>query len=69
MCVNRFRKSAWPNASFVECPNDETYQRALKAGALVTEEPADVPHGDRRATVHDPWGNIWQIATHRCAFT
>ena len=43
---------------------DETYQRALEAGALAIEEPADMPYGDRRATVQDPWGNIWQIATH-----
>ena len=27
--------------------------------------PADMPYGDRRATVRDPWGNVWQIATHR----
>jgi PhnB protein len=42
---------------------DETYRRAIEAGALTIEEPADMPYGDRRATVQDPWGNIWQIAT------
>jgi hypothetical protein len=25
--------------------------------------------GDRRAMVRDPWGNTWQIATHRGRFT
>ncbi len=43
---------------------DETYQRALKAGAESLEEPTDTPYGDRRCMVKDPGGNIWQIATH-----
>jgi len=43
---------------------DKTYRRALEAGALAIEKPVDMPYGDRRATVQDPWGNIWQIATH-----
>ena len=44
---------------------DATYKRAMAAGAQTIEEPADMPYGDRRATVRDPWGNIWQIATYR----
>jgi PhnB protein len=44
---------------------DATYQCALEAGAISLEEPRDLPWGDRRATVRDPFGNIWQIATHR----
>jgi PhnB protein len=44
---------------------DATYQRALEAGAMSLEEPADMPYGDRRAMVEDPCGNIWQIATHK----
>jgi PhnB protein len=31
----------------------------------VIEEPRDMLYGDRRATVRDPLGNIWQIATHK----
>ncbi len=46
---------------------DETYQRALDAGAQAVERPADQPYGDRRATVRDSWGNMWQIATHQAA--
>ena len=42
---------------------DEAWRRAIRAGALTIEEPADMPWGDRRATVQDPWGNSWQIAT------
>jgi PhnB protein len=43
---------------------DATYQRALEAGAVRLEEPADMPYGDRRGMVRDPCGNDWQIATH-----
>jgi PhnB protein len=42
---------------------DETYGRAIRAGAKSLEKPGDVPYGDRRAMVKDQWGNIWQIAT------
>jgi uncharacterized glyoxalase superfamily protein PhnB len=44
---------------------DETYRRAIAAGAESIEPPTDMPYGDRRATVRDTWANIWQIATYR----
>lgn len=44
---------------------DGTYRRALEAGAVTIEAPADMPYGDRRAMVKDRWGNTWQIATYR----
>jgi PhnB protein len=44
---------------------DRTYERAVEAGAATLEEPTDTPYGDRRATVRDRWGNVWQIATHQ----
>jgi len=44
---------------------DSTYSRAIAANAVSIEEPADMPYGDRRATVKDQWGNTWQIATHK----
>jgi PhnB protein len=44
---------------------DETYGRALAAGTTSLEEPFDTPYGDRRAMVHDRWGNTRQIATPR----
>lgn len=44
---------------------DAAYRRALEAGASVIEEPSDMFYGDRRATIKDPFGNIWQIATHK----
>jgi PhnB protein len=44
---------------------DETYRRAMAAGAQSIERPADMSYGDRRATVQDAWANVWQIATYR----
>jgi uncharacterized glyoxalase superfamily protein PhnB len=44
---------------------DTTYKRALKAGAKSLEAPIDMPYGDRRAMIKDPFGNDWQIATHK----
>lgn len=43
---------------------DDTYQRAVLAGATTLELPSDQPYGDRRAMVKDPWGTLWQIASH-----
>lgn len=43
---------------------DQTYRRALQAGASSLEDPMDTPYGDRRGMVKDKWGNTWQIATH-----
>ena len=41
---------------------DSTYRRALAAGAVPLEDPSDMPYGDRRAMVRDPFGNVWQVA-------
>ncbi|MGH9014396.1 MAG: VOC family protein [Acidimicrobiia bacterium] len=41
---------------------DQTYERALNAGAVSIEAPLDTPYGDRRAMVRDPFGNVFQIA-------
>jgi|SRR5262245_8219413 len=43
---------------------DGVFRLAIERGATSLEEPRDVPYGDRRAMVRDPWGNTWQIATH-----
>ena len=43
---------------------DETYARALQAGARSLEAPSLMPYGDRRGMVEDQWGNTWQIATY-----
>jgi uncharacterized glyoxalase superfamily protein PhnB len=44
---------------------DAAYRRALEAGAQSLEAPQDMFYGDRRAMVKDPFGNTWQIATHK----
>ena len=44
---------------------DETYSRAVEAGAETLELPSDLSYGDRRAMVKDAWGNLWQIASHK----
>ena len=41
---------------------DETYRRALDAGAVSLYEPVDQSYGDREAAVEDPAGNYWFIA-------
>lgn len=43
---------------------DALYDRALRAGAISIQPPADQPYGDRSAGVTDPFGNRWFIATH-----
>lgn len=43
---------------------DETFNRAILAGATVVEVPLDTPYGDRRAVVTGMWGNMWQIAQY-----
>jgi PhnB protein len=43
---------------------DGAYRRALEHLATIIEELQAMFYGDRRATVRDPFGNLWQIATH-----
>ncbi|HEV2119083.1 MAG TPA: VOC family protein [Candidatus Bathyarchaeia archaeon] len=43
---------------------DVAYKRALDAGAISVREPKNQFYGDRSASVKDPTGNTWGIATH-----
>ena len=43
---------------------DRAFEVALSLGAKALERPDEMPYGDRRAMIEDPWGNRWQIATH-----
>ena len=43
---------------------DAIYQRALQAGATSLGAPQDHEYGERGASVKDPFGNFWYIATH-----
>ena len=44
---------------------DAIYRQALAAGATSVTPPVDMFWGDRFATVRDPFGHVWSIATHR----
>jgi PhnB protein len=44
---------------------DAVYLRALQAGAASVMEPSDQSWGDRLATVEDPSGIRWHIATQK----
>jgi PhnB protein len=44
---------------------DAVYKKALAAGATSIDEPRDQEYGERSASVKDPAGNIWYIATHK----
>jgi uncharacterized glyoxalase superfamily protein PhnB len=44
---------------------DDTWQRAIDAGARSVEAPLDTPYGDRRGMIKDRWGNTWQIAMRK----
>jgi PhnB protein len=46
-------------------PNtDEVYANALRHGATTLRGLEDAPYGDRTASVQDPFGNLWSLATH-----
>jgi PhnB protein len=44
---------------------DAVYEKALAAGATLIDEPRDQAYGERSASVKDPAGNYWYIATHK----
>lgn len=44
---------------------DAQYQQAIEAGALSVSEPKDQFYGDRSASVKDPFGHLWFLATRK----
>ncbi|MDE2905409.1 MAG: VOC family protein [Acidobacteriota bacterium] len=55
-----------PGMLYLYVPNtDATYEQALAAGATSLQEPTDMFYGDRNASVKDPAGNLWTIATRQ----
>jgi uncharacterized glyoxalase superfamily protein PhnB len=44
---------------------DAVYAQAVRSGATGVTPPNDAPYGDRAATVKDPFGNTWFLATYR----
>ncbi|HKN76725.1 MAG TPA: VOC family protein [Candidatus Acidoferrum sp.] len=43
---------------------DAVYAQAVRAEATGVTPPANAPYGDRAATVRDPFGNTWFLATY-----
>ena len=43
---------------------DEIVARAIDAGATVQRPLQDQFYGDRSATLQDPYGHVWTVATH-----
>jgi PhnB protein len=44
---------------------DALFQQAVAAGATVQRPLQDQFYGDRTATLADPFGHVWTIATHK----
>jgi PhnB protein len=58
--------NSMPAAFHVYVPDcDAVYASALRSGAASIDEPVDQPYGERSASVKDPAGNYWYIATHK----
>ena len=57
----------WPAVDahvHIYVPNvDETYQKALAAGAMSVQEPVKKEDADKRGAVQDAGGTTWWIAT------
>jgi PhnB protein len=55
---------AVPSHVHVYVPDvDDTYRKALNAGAVSVQKPLEKGDGDRRAAVKDAGGTTWWIAT------
>ena len=48
---------------------DKTYTAAINAGAKQGQPLSDMFWGDRWGTLTDPFGHVWQIATHKFDLT
>jgi uncharacterized glyoxalase superfamily protein PhnB len=63
MVSSSTERDCFPAFLYVYVPDaDTTYRRSMDAGATSIESPRNLPYGDRRAMVKDPFGNVWQIA-------
>jgi PhnB protein len=62
----KFPGTLQPNALHVYVEDaDAVCKKAVAAGATLIDEPRDQEYGERSATVRDPAGNFWYIATHK----
>lgn len=66
MLSDAIRDAPQPASLYLYVPDvDKTFAKAVKAGATVVVPLSDMFWGDRFASLKDPEGNSWAIATHR----
>jgi len=66
MVTDAAREAPMPASIYLYVTDtDGAYDQALRAGATSMAKPADMFWGDRFARVRDPFGNVWNIATHQ----
>lgn len=57
-----------PTALHLYVPDvDSAYARAIQHGSTSLHEPMEMEYGERGASVSDPFGNHWYLATHHGA--
>jgi PhnB protein len=55
-----------PVRIFLYVPNADTFVgRAVAVGAKLRQQVDEKLYGDRSGSLEDPFGHIWQVATHR----
>ena len=65
--IDEARDEVQPTQSYLHVyvpDTDAIYAQALAAGATAVTPPTTAPYGDRAATIKDPFGNTWFLATH-----
>lgn len=62
--ANEFSKPTQANTFTYVDDVDAAFGRATEAGATVLAPVADMFWGDRWCMLADPYGNVWQLATH-----
>lgn len=56
----------WKGTNYVYVVDvDDTYARAIKAGATSLAEPVDKPYQERQCAFVDAAGNTWWVATYK----
>jgi PhnB protein len=48
---------------------DETFRKAIETGAKQLRAVQDQFYGDRSGTLRDPFGHVWNLATHKVDLT
>jgi PhnB protein len=65
--VDEAQGDVQPTVSYLHAyvpDTDAVFAQAVAAGAKAIEAPFTAPYGDRTATIADPFGNTWFLATY-----